>query len=178
MSVIEFDKLADSSRLWIFGSTQQVGEEQKNFIRYSMARFVEKWVSHKSEVTAGWDLKYDRFFFLAVDESNTDVSGCSIDSMVHSLQQIEKETGYGIVNNQSKVFYRDKDSEIQCVERQEFKQLAERAEVDENTIVFNNTIQSLSELKEGKWELPMSESWHGKVFKTASLKAHDGAAQI
>ena len=172
MSLVEFDKLSDSSRLWIFGATNTVGEKQKDFIKYSMQRFVEQWVSHKSEVTASWQLKYNRFFFLAVDESNTDVSGCSIDSMVHSLQQIESETGYDIVNNQSKVFYRDKNSEIHCVERQEFKQLAENAEIDENTVVFNNTIQSLAELRDGKWEVPMSGSWHGKVFKTTVQNTH------
>ncbi|MCH8286546.1 hypothetical protein IIB79_08480 [candidate division KSB1 bacterium] len=172
MSVIDFDKLPGSARLWIFGSTKPVGGEQIDFIKNSMDRFVKQWVAHKRELTAGWDLKYNRFFFLAVDESDTDVSGCSIDSMVHNLKEIEKETGYGIVNSHSKVFYRDKDGGIQCVERDEFKQLAENAVIDENTVVFNNTIQSLSELKEGKWEVPMSESWHGKIFIPAVQNTH------
>jgi hypothetical protein len=172
MSLRDFNELNDSSRLWIFGSAKPIGDDQIGYINESMQRFVEKWASHSLDVTAGWDLKYNRFFFLAVDESDTGVSGCSIDSMVKNLQQIEQETGNGIVNNQSKVFYRDKDGEIQCMERHEFKQLAVNGAVDENTIVFNNTILSVSELKEGKWEVPMSESWHGSVFKTAVQNTH------
>ena len=39
----------------------------------------------------------------------------------------------------------------------------EEKAVSENTIVFNNLLNTLGELKEF-WEVPASESWHNRFF--------------
>lgn len=167
MSKLDLGNLSEEARLWIYGSSNEINESQIDFVRHNMDMFVEQWLSHKREVTGGWDLKYDRFFFMAADESVTDISGCSIDTIVHNLQFIEKETGLDIVNNQSKVFFRDSSDGIRCVTRAEFKQLSEQGDVSGETIVFDNTIQTVADLKAGKWELPLRSSWHGRVFEAA-----------
>ena len=33
-----------------------------------------------------------------------------------------------------------------------------------DTIVFDNTIQSVSSLRNGRWELPAKASWHARAF--------------
>jgi len=45
----------------------------------------------------------------------------------------------------------------------EFKKLAKDKSVSENTIVFNNLVNTIEELNEG-WEIPASESWHSRFF--------------
>ena len=45
----------------------------------------------------------------------------------------------------------------------EFKKLAKDKSVSENTIVFNNLINTIEELNDG-WEIPASESWHSRFF--------------
>ena len=164
MGLIDFEQLPDAARLWIFGSSKPVDSGKISFVRKSVREFIEQWLSHKREVTAGWDLKYNRFFLIGVDESGTGMSGCSIDSMVHNFRTIEKELETEIVNSHGFIFYKDAGDRVWCVSRQEFKDLAKQSIVNEETIVFNNTIQSVSELRQGKWEVSTKESWLGKVF--------------
>jgi hypothetical protein len=41
--------------------------------------------------------------------------------------------------------------------------MAKEKAVSENTIVFNNLLNTLGELKDF-WEVPASESWHNRFF--------------
>ncbi len=164
MSCVNFEQLPDSARLWIYGAEQPFSHEQADILTQQMDRFMAQWTAHKRELITGWQLKYNRFVMIGVDESQMAASGCSIDSMVHSLQEFERVVGMDIVDSHSKVFYRDQNQEIQCVDRLEFKQLVENGQVDTDTIVFNNTIQTMSELRGDKWEVPMKASWHMEAF--------------
>ena len=164
MSVVKFNEIPDTARLWIFGSAKPLNDHQVQMLHENMDRFLDQWASHKREVTAGWDLYYSQFILIGVDEKMTSVSGCSIDSMVHNLRTFEQLSGSDIINSSSKVFYRHANKAIQCVTREEFKQLVENRIVNEGTIVFNNTIQSLSEIRQDKWEVPMKDSWHVEAF--------------
>jgi hypothetical protein len=45
----------------------------------------------------------------------------------------------------------------------EFKKMAKDKAVTENTIVFNNLVNSIEEFNEN-WEVPAGESWHSRFF--------------
>jgi hypothetical protein len=107
---------------------------------------------------------HDRFVVIGVDESAVGLSGCSIDSMVRNLQDFERITGLDFPGTASQVFYRDGTGVIQCVDRPGFANLAKQGTVDEHTIVFNNVISSVGEFRAGRWEVPVSDSWHMQAF--------------
>ena len=39
---------------------------------------------------------------------------------------------------------------------------AERARQD--TVVFDNTVTTVGAVRDGRWELPAANSWHGRAF--------------
>jgi hypothetical protein len=158
MSAVNFEQLPDTARLWVFGSTRPLNHEQVQMLTENMSRFLAQWDSHQKEVTAAWQLKYNQFILIGVDETKTAISGCSIDSMVHNLRAFEQRSGSDILNTSSQVFYRDANKTVQCITREEFGQLVENGVVSEDTIVFDNSIQSIRELRWGKWEIPMKDS--------------------
>ncbi|MCG8604951.1 ABC transporter ATPase [bacterium] len=164
MSVIPFGQLPETSRLWIYGSDRKLTSAESEAASKHMSRFLQEWTAHKRELTVGWQLKYERFFMIAVDESQMAASGCSIDSLVHNLRGLESLLNVEIMNNTGKVFFRDSENQIRCVTRLEFKELVSQASVSANTIVFNNTLQTMRELREEKWEVAMSASWHMEAF--------------
>ena len=45
----------------------------------------------------------------------------------------------------------------------DFKKMAKEKAVTENTIVFNNLVITIEEFNDS-WEIPASESWHGRFF--------------
>lgn len=58
--------------------------------------------------------------------------------------------------------YRDGE-EIKSVSRNDFEELIKDGTINGNTLVFNNLVQTLAELKT-KWEVPLKDSWHIQLF--------------
>ena len=169
MSVIDFNALPDSARIWIYGMNVPLHSEQAADITAQMNRFLPLWTAHKRELSTAWTLTYNRFLMIGVDESSMTASGCSLDKLIKYLQALEQRVGVEMVNSASKVFYRDHSKNIVCVSRTVFKSLVKNGTVDEETVVFNNVIQSVGELRNGKWELPMRNSWHFQAFPVGLL---------
>ena len=59
------------------------------------------------------------------------------------------------------------NDELKSCGREEFEEMIKNKQVNENTIVFNNLIQTRKELKTS-WEIPFKNSWHARVFSILS----------
>jgi hypothetical protein len=68
----------------------------------------------------------------------------------------------------SLVFYRDSAGAVQAGTRAEFRKRVEAGDIDAETPVFDNTIRSVGDIRDGGWEKPMAESWHGRAFAASS----------
>ena len=164
MSFVNFSELPDTARVWIFGAAEPLGSTQVQSLNENMGLFLKQWTAHKKELNPSWELRHNQFIVIGLDERMMAASGCSIDSMVHNLKNFEVTVGANISGTSLKVFYRDEHDTIQCVGRAEFKHLVESGSVNEETVVFNNTIETVADLKQNRWEVPMKESWHMQAF--------------
>ena len=164
MAVVKFSDLPDTASLYIFGVVEPFNDKQLSLLHDHMSRFSAQWAAHKKEVTAGWDLRYDRFILIGVDENVTELSGCSKDSMENALGQYSAESGAVVSTGSSELFYRDELNEIQCVRRDEFKSQVSGSIIDEETIVFDLTIQTIGEFRRDTWEKLLKDSWHSRAF--------------
>ena len=164
MSVLKFSDLPDNARVWIHGAEQPLAEDQVRRLEHHMAQFLAEWHSHERPVTPAWRLEHDRFVIVGADESALSLSGCSIDSMVRNLKDFDSATGLNFLGTGGQVFYRDAAGSIQCVNRQAFADLAKQGAIDDQTVVFNNVIQTVGEFRAGRWEVPMRDSWQMDVF--------------
>ena len=54
--------------------------------------------------------------------------------------------------------------EIRHVPRHRFAALAASGSVTLDTIVFDNTITSVGDVRSGRWERPAADAWHGCAF--------------
>jgi hypothetical protein len=167
MSVVKFNQLPDSARLWVYACERAFSESEAKMLTDHLNAFMEQWTAHKRELTTAWELRYNQFILIGVDERTMAASGCSIDSLVRSLQEFEKRIASNIVGTNSKVFYRDQNQTIRCVDRSEFGGLVGNDIVNQDTIVFNNTLRTIREVRQGKWEVPMKASWHSEIFGRA-----------
>jgi len=148
-------------RIWIYQADRELTEGEKKHILDKLSGFTSQWKAHGKALAAKAEIRYDRFIILMVDDEVAPPTGCSIDKSVHLLKEIEAATGLTLFDRMQ-VAYRDA-SGIQAVSRAEFERLLAAGEVTDRTIVFNNLVASYPEL-ETHWEVPLSDSWHARVF--------------
>lgn len=156
-----FPELPDNARVWIYQSDRAFTPAEQTQLNAAIADFVTQWSSHSRQVIAGGQLLHDRFVVLVADESAFSVSGCSIDSSVHFIKQLEKQYGVDFFNRMNLACQLGKT--IQALDRITFQKHVDAGDITPDTLVFNNLVATKRDLLD-KWMVPARDSWHFKLF--------------
>jgi hypothetical protein len=167
MPTVPFDEIPDHARVWVFGATGSVRGEAADRLLEEVDRFLEEWHAHGRAVVGARELRHDRFLLIAADEEATGVSGCSIDSLFRRLRVLETETGIGLLDSGA-VWFRGGDGEVRRESRDSFRRLAAEGGVTGDTLVFDNTVATVGEVRRDAWERRLADSWHGRAFRLGS----------
>ena len=81
----DFDTLPGTSRVWIYQANRSFSPEELTEIKAALDTFITEWTAHGQNLKAGYDIRYNRFIVLALDQSLNMASGCSIDALVHFI---------------------------------------------------------------------------------------------
>ena len=163
MSHTTFDALPANSRIWVFSSARDFSPEDRARLDALGTRVMDIWVKKQAMIRGCWELRDDRFLVFGADETAIGLDGCSVDAMMHWIMRLEAESGLTLIDRMS-VFYRDSEGAVHSVERGEFRRMLEAGDVTPDTHVFDTTISRIESLRENRFELPMRESWHAKLF--------------
>lgn len=152
-------------RLWIYQASRILSNEECARVSEILQAFVQQWTAHGNQLAGSFDIKYNLFILLKVDEEQAMVTGCSIDKSVHLLKKIEQELNIDLFDRMRIAYRSTPESEIQLASRDEFDKLAKAGAVNQDSIVFNNMLTSTADLT-SKWEVAMKQSWHSSVFSS------------
>lgn len=158
---IPFENLPDESRIWIYQSNRKFSDVEMAEIESDVKAFVEGWAAHGTGLEASFQLRYNRFIILAVNQEVQSATGCSIDSSVQFIQELEKKYNVDLLDKMNVTF--KLGEHIAHKPLVEFKKMAKEKAVSANTIVFNNLVNTVGEWHE-YWEVPAHESWHSRFF--------------
>jgi hypothetical protein len=154
----------DNSRVWVYQSSRLFTISEALQIEDMLNDLVKNWKSHGVPVKGYANLFFGQFIILMADEAATGVSGCSIDSSVRVIQQIEQQFKVEVFNWQNLAFIvKDK---VQIIPRQQFNYALENNFITRETIFFNNVVATKKELEEN-WLIPANQSWLKTKIKTA-----------
>ncbi len=159
--LVPFDNLPEDSRIWIYPSNRKLSEEEVIDLETKLTQFLTQWTAHGSSLEAGFEIKYNRFVVIGLNQENASASGCSIDASVNFIQQLEKEYGIDLLDKMNVTFYTGQFLTHKPLA--EFKAMAKAKSISKNTVVFNNLINTKAEYLEN-WEVPAEESWHSRFF--------------
>ncbi len=158
---VNFDSLADSSKVWIYQSSREFTAKEVKEINQVLKEFVSSWKRHSKELKASYQIRYNQFIILAIDESYNSFSGCSIDASANMFRNIEEKYNVDMFNKLNTAF---KNGEhINIVTLSDFQMYIKENRIINKTIVFNNMITTKKEL-ENRWELAAEDSWHSRYF--------------
>lgn len=158
---IPFEDLPGDSKIWIYQANRKLSDDEVTEITEATKEFIENWAAHGKSLHASFVLKHNRFIIIAVNQEVQSATGCSIDASVAFIQSLEVKYGIDLLDKMN-VTYRVGEF-IAFKTLIEFKQLAKNKAVSENTIVFNNLVNTIEEWQDF-WEVPANESWHSRFF--------------
>lgn len=156
-----YKKMPDQSRVWVYQSNRKLTHDEIAGIEKRAEEFLNDWTSHGQELTAAIEIFYDLFIIVFVDQDKAAASGCSIDKSLQFIKELE--VGYKLsLLDRLLVAYRDKET-IQLCLIDHFEKLLQHGEVTENTVVFNNLVDTKKDF-DTQWEVLLKDSWHKKLL--------------
>ncbi len=149
----------DDSKVWVYQSNRQLTLAEALRIEELLKQFTSVWKSHGADVKGYAKLLFGQFIILMADETATGVSGCSTDSSVRLMKNIEQDFNIDLFNRQLLAFI--VKERIQIFPLDQLNHAIENDLISPATIYFNNTIQTKKELI-NNWLIPVKDSWLAK----------------
>ena len=147
------------SRVWIYQSNRMFTLSEVLEAETMIDQFTEKWNSHGTPVKGFGTVLFGQFIVLMADESATNVGGCSTDSSVRLIKEIEKQFQVQLFERTLLAFV--VKEKIELLPLSQLKYAFENGFIDSETLYFNNVVLNKKEM-ESNWIIPVKESWLAK----------------
>src|SRR5690242_2571513 len=141
-------------KVWIYQSNRNLTETEVENIKQEGEEFVEKWAAHKKALTATFDVLYNRFLVIKVDESLVSASGCSIDESVRFVKALESKFKLSLFDRMQMAYLADGEN-IESATLQEISNLYKSGKLKDDTLVFNNLVQDSIQMNQS-WKIPFA----------------------
>jgi hypothetical protein len=156
------EHFAGDSRVWIYQSSRLFSLGEALQIEEVLEAFAANWKSHGTPVKGYANLFFGQFIVLLADETATGVSGCSTDSSVRLIKEIEQVYKVSMFDRQSLAFVvKDK---IQIIPMSQLNYAVEQSFISGDTLYFNNLVATKHELL-NNWIIPLKKSWLAKRLR-------------
>jgi hypothetical protein len=147
---------ARESRVWIYQSNRLLGMNEVMHADAILQEFVEQWQTHGTPVKGFATIFFGQFIIIMADETGAGVSGCSTDSSVRVIRQLEQQFSISLLDRQLLAFVvKDK---IQLIPLAQLKPAVESGLLPADSLYFNNMAGTKAAL-ENNWIIPLADSW-------------------
>ena len=92
------------SRVWVYQASRIFSLQEALAIEELLNEFAAQWKSHGVPVKGAAYLFFGQFIILIADETATGVSGCSTDSSVRMIKDIEQRFGVNMFDRTTLAF--------------------------------------------------------------------------
>lgn len=160
--LIPFEQLSDQSKVWIYASQSAFTPDQIENITKELTAFTQTWQAHGAELKASFEIKYNHFIVIGVDEGHHAPSGCSIDKSVQVIKHIESDLNIDLMNRM--VVYILIRNEIHIIQSKDIPIYVENGLLHSDSQVFDNTITDLLKYRR-QWIAPAQSTWLKRYFR-------------
>lgn len=143
-----FDQLPESSKVWVYQSDRDLTANECDALSNDLKLFIQDWAAHGSKLYGDFSIINNRFVILAVDETMTGVSGCSIDTSVRKMKELGSNLKIDFFNRMNLIL--EKEGEFKTVHVSDVKKF-------DSWNVFNPMITNLAQLR-SEWKVPVTQS--------------------
>ena len=152
---IPFEEMPEHTRIWIYTAHRPLTDAEIGTASPKLIKFIDRWSAHGKNLQASFTIYENAFVILGVDQKHEGASGCSIDSSVKFLQELENELSVSLLNWQNYAI--QTDNGIKLLSREELERMVTSGAVSPNISVYNNSITVKQDMAHN-WLLPLKES--------------------
>jgi hypothetical protein len=167
------DDFNSNSRVWIYQSNRLFSLHEAFQIEDTLKAFVSTWQSHGTPVTGYANLFFGQFIVLIADETKSGVSGCSTDSSVRMIKDIEQMFNVNMFDRLLLGFI--VKERVQMIPMAQLAYALENNFIEPTTLYFNNTVTDLQQFRE-RWLIPLKDSWLSKDQRFSAMLSENSEA--
>src|SRR5687768_1901796 len=152
MPRVSFAELPDNARVWVFASDRQLRPDESKALLAEVDAWLDQWKAHGAPLRNARDWREDQFLAIGVDPTAEQASGCSIDALFRTLQQLGTRLGTSLVAG-GRVFYRDADGKPKMAQRPDARRV-----ITMDTNVFDTSLTDAASYR-ASFERPARDTW-------------------
>lgn len=158
---LPFEQMPEYSRVWIYQAERKFNAQEEALIQEKLTGFCQGWNTHGNRMPTSFEIFDSQIIVLAVDESQLGTSGCSIDSSIRALRELENTLSLNLTD-QGKISLKNSAGELKVIPALGVKSRINSGEITEELEVINPIIQTKADIK-NLWQ-PIRKSWLNKYF--------------
>jgi hypothetical protein len=144
------------SRVWIYQASRRLSMTEALALEQDIQAFSADWNTHGRANTSYINLFFGQFLVIMADEAQGPVSGCSTDSSIRFVKQLEKKFGVQFFDRQLLAFIIK--GEVQVLPFSQLEYGISQGFLTKDTLYFNNLVADKKDWAE-KWLIPIKDSW-------------------
>ena len=158
---VSFNLLPPNAKVWIYQSDSNLSSKDVELIEKEVKFFLNNWSSHNKEIESSFEIRYNRFLIIGLNENINLASGCSIDKSVNFIKNLQSILKVNFLNRLD-VAYKI-GNEINSISLLEFQNMIRENKLSKDSIVYNNMIDTKKSYL-NSWETTIENSWHKKFL--------------
>jgi hypothetical protein len=161
------DDFDNNSRVWVYQSNRAFTITEALRIEELLENFAKEWNSHGSLVKGYANLFFGQFIKIMADETHLKIGGCSTDSSLRFIKNIQQDYNVQLLDRQMLAFI--VKEKIHLLPLAQVNYSIENDFITPDTLYFNNTILTKKELL-NNWIIPVKDSWLAARIPSSHLQ--------
>ena len=158
---VSFNLLPPNAKVWIYQSDRNLSNIDIELIEREVKLFLNNWSSHNKEIESSFEIRYNRFIIIGLNENINSASGCSIDKSLNFIKDLQSLLKVNFLNRLDVAYKTGND--INSISLSEFQTMIREKKLSKDSIVYNNMISSKQSYI-NNWETTIENSWHKKLL--------------
>jgi hypothetical protein len=169
MATDPFPGFPDDSRLWVLALSRPAKAEAAARLEEGLGSLLGRWRHKGQAYQAAWEFSEGQLILVVEPRMATAPSGCAIDGMLRKVGGLARELGLELLG-EDRVLVR-LGGDLTDVPRSGLPQALEEGRLGPGTPVLDLSLHHLGQLREGRLERPLAQTWIGRVFKVPTPQA-------
>jgi len=162
----KIETMDGSSRAWVYQANRELLPNEQSEILKETKSFLNTWAAHGHDLLCAADILHNRFLIIVVDESYNKASGCSIDTSVNFIKQLQSTYDGLDFFDRAKIALMKGDGGIAIINFANVESSIRSGEILLTDRIFNNSVASMQDFR-NLWLQNIEESWLKRYFVKA-----------